>query len=77
MAEREGGGLTYEQKWGDPGDKPAIPEDFRYLVEAAHWAKCFLQAAELEETVMLSQATDWFARAMAAAREDAENEGKG
>lgn len=40
------------------------------MVEAMHWAKCFLEAADLEGTVSLSQATDWFARAMQAARED-------
>lgn len=48
-----------------------FPEDFRYMVEAMHWAKCLMQAAELEEKgVQLSQVTDWIARAMAAARED-------
>jgi len=46
------------------------PEDFRQMVEAMHWAKCFLQAADIEGQVRLSLAVHWFAQAMDAARED-------
>jgi len=47
-----------------------IPDDFKRMVEAMHWAKCYLQAADLEESASLSLAVHWFATAMDAARED-------
>ena len=46
------------------------PLEFRQITEALFWANEFIKAAELDGQVQLSQALDWFARAMDAARHD-------
>lgn len=53
-----------------PPPPPDPPEDFKRMIEAMHWAKSYIQASGMEGVAVLSTATDWFARAMHAARQD-------
>lgn len=54
----------------EPENPSDTPEDLRRMVEAMHWAKSYIQASGMEGVAVLSTATDWFARAMHAARQD-------
>lgn len=57
-----------------PPPPDEAPVEFRRMVEAMHWAKSYIQASGLENVAVLSTATDWFSRAMHAARQDEREE---